>query len=183
MNCSPSVPRPSTRARAPRPTTRGGAARRGGGRRRGGRRGGGRASEKKNRSPTSSATLTRTTRTPSSSPPARDDDDDDDDSWGGDGGDGGYDPAASGRAERLLDKRFAQLMQEYDDDEIGELDQDDPSVLGDAPIEVRAPLTRARAARPTRARWPPAAARPPGVTRTITTQPTAGLRSNPTIET
>ena len=109
-----------------------------------------------------------------------DDDDDDDDSWGGDGGDGGYDPAASGRAERLLDKRFAQLMQEYDDDEIGELDQDDPSVLGDAPIEVRAPPPapdpRARA---TRARWPPAAARPPGVTRTITTQPTAGLRSNP----
>ena len=48
---------------------------------------------------------------------------------------------ASGRAERLLDKRFAQLMQEYDDDEIGELDQDDPSVLGDAPIEVRAQLT------------------------------------------
>ena len=49
-------------------------------------------------------------------------------------------------------------MQEYDDDEIGELDQDDPSVLGDAPIEVRAPPPAPDPrARPTRARWPPAA--------------------------
>ena len=44
-------------------------------------------------------------------------------------------------------------MQEYDDDEIGELDQDDPSVLGDAPIEVRAPPPA-----PDRARAPPAPA-------------------------
>jgi len=41
------------------------------------------------------------------------------------------------RQERLIDARFDRLMEnEYDDDEIGELEEDDPRVLGDAGLEA-----------------------------------------------
>jgi hypothetical protein len=45
---------------------------------------------------------------------------------GGDTGGGGGD--TGGGDVRLLDRRFERLMDEYGDDEIGELDQDDPDV-------------------------------------------------------
>ena len=37
---------------------------------------------------------------------------------------------------RLLDRQFARLMSEYAEDEIGELDQDDPEVCRGAPVEA-----------------------------------------------
>jgi hypothetical protein len=43
-----------------------------------------------------------------------------------------------GRSERFLDERFSKLLAaEYSDDEIGELDPDDPRVNGEEELEVR----------------------------------------------
>ena len=51
--------------------------------------------------------------------------------------------AAAGRHDgggssevRLLDRQFERLMGDYEDDDIGELEQDDPDVRGAAPIEA-----------------------------------------------
>ena len=54
------------------------------------------------------------------------------------------------REERLLDDRFARLMdEEYEDEEIGELDQDDPRITAGAELEVPRPSHPSAPPRPT----------------------------------
>ena len=72
-----------------------------------------------------------------------DDENDEDAGWGalatGGGGAGrlgAANAAAAARPTRLLDEQFARLMAEYDEEEIGELDEDDPTVQGAASIEA-----------------------------------------------
>lgn len=61
-----------------------------------------------------------------------DDDDNDDDELPRRQEGGSTVSAADKRKQRLLDEQFAHLMDEYEDDEIGELDEFDPAVRGGA---------------------------------------------------
>lgn len=59
--------------------------------------------------------------------------------WESDGGDTtatGSRPAGArgGGEDRMLDRQFEKLMADYDSDEIGELDEDDPTIRGSVPL-------------------------------------------------